>query len=46
MKLIDVKAKQSRQALSSEKSIRKTIEETEFNVPQPIATSQSKLTIL
>jgi len=37
-KLIDVKAKQSREALSKEeKAIRKATEEIEFNVPQPIA---------
>jgi hypothetical protein len=38
IKLIDVKAKQGREALTSEeKSIRKATEEVEFNVPQPIA---------
>ena len=39
LKLIDVKAKQNREALTSEeKSLRKATEEMEFNVPQPIAT--------
>jgi hypothetical protein len=38
-KLLDVRAKQGREALTSEeRSIRKATEETEFNVPQPIAT--------
>jgi hypothetical protein len=37
LKLIDVKAKQGRQALTSaEKDIRKATQEIEFNVPQPI----------
>ncbi|PNF36255.1 hypothetical protein B7P43_G08463 [Cryptotermes secundus] len=37
LKLIDIKAKQGRQALSSdEKELRKATNEVEFNVPQPI----------
>ena len=37
LKLIDVKAKQGRQALTSqEKDIRKATQDIEFNVPQPI----------
>jgi hypothetical protein len=38
LRLLDVKAKQGREALTSEeKTIRKATEEVEFNIPQPIS---------
>jgi len=38
MRLIDIKAKQAKEALTTEeKSIRKVMEDIEFNVPQPIS---------